>query len=147
MFNKLKSIFDKKIGDEVIEFNTLQIAISSLMIQTAIYDGAFDEVEKNKILALIKNYFQLDGHQMNTLFKTAMEVSDNANDLQQFTRVLNDNLTEDEKLDIIRMLWTIIIADGHIDDYENALIRKISGLLYIQDKDVGHIKKEIINKN
>ena len=48
MFNKLKSIFDKKIGDEVIEFNTLQIAISSLMIQTAIYDGVFDEVEKNK---------------------------------------------------------------------------------------------------
>jgi uncharacterized tellurite resistance protein B-like protein len=61
--------------------------------------------------------------------------------------VLNENLTEDEKLNIIRMLWKIIISDGRIDDYENALIRKVSGLLYIKDKDVGLIKKELIDKN
>ena len=147
MFNKLKSVFDKKISKENIEFNTLQIAISSLMIQTAIYDGVFDEIEKKEILELIRNHFQLNQDQMSALFKTAMEVSDNSNDIQQFTRVLNENLTEDEKLNIIRMLWKIIISDGRIDDYENALIRKVSGLLYIKDKDVGLIKKELIDKN
>jgi uncharacterized tellurite resistance protein B-like protein len=147
MFNKLKSVFDKKINKENIEFNTLQIAISSLMIQTAIYDGVFDEIEKKEILELIRNHFQLNQDQMSTLFKTAMEVNDNSNDIQQFTRVLNENLTEDEKLNIIRMLWKIIISDGRIDDYENALIRKVSGLLYIKDKDVGLIKKELIDKN
>ena len=147
MFNKLKSVFDKKINKENIEFNTLQIAISSLMIQTAIYDGVFDEIEKKEILELIRNHFQLNQDQMSALFKTAMEVNDNSNDIQQFTRVLNENLTEDEKLNIIRMLWKIIISDGRIDDYENALIRKVSGLLYIKDKDVGLIKKELIDKN
>jgi len=147
MFNKLKSVFDKKISKENIEFNTLQIAISSLMIQTAIYDGVFDEIEKKEILELIRNHFQLNQDQMSTLFKTAMEVNDNSNDIQQFTTVLNENLTEDEKLNIIRMLWKIIISDGRIDDYENALIRKVSGLLYIKDKDVGLIKKELIDKN
>jgi len=147
MFEKLKGIFDKKIEVENVQFDTLQIAISTLMIQTAVYDGFFDEKEKSKILELIKNYFDLDEDQKLSLFKIAMEANDNSNDIQQFTRILNDNLSEEEKLNIIEMMWKIIIADGFIDDYENSLIRKISGLLYINDRDVGEIKKKIMKKN
>ena len=144
MFDKLKSVFDKKIEEESEQFSTVQIAISTLMIQTAVYDGTFDEQEKSKILELIKKYFNFNEDQKLTLFKIAMKVNDNSNDMQQFTSVLNHNLSEEEKLNIIEMLWKIIISDGHIDDYENALIRKISGLLYISDRDVGQIKKKLI---
>ena len=56
MFNKLKSIFDKKIEEENEQFDTVQIAISTLMIQTAVYDGIFDEKEKSEILELIKKF-------------------------------------------------------------------------------------------
>jgi len=144
MFNKLKSIFDKKIEEENEQFDTVQIAICTLMIQTAVYDGVFDEQEKSEILELIKKYFNFSEDQKLSLFKIAMKVNDDSNDMQQFTRTLNGNLSEEEKLNIIEMLWRIIISDGHIDDYENALIRKISGLLYISDKDVGRIKKKLI---
>jgi uncharacterized tellurite resistance protein B-like protein len=144
MFNKLKSIFDKKIEEENEQFDTVQIAISTLMIQTAVYDGVFDEQEKSEILELIKKYFNFSEDQKLSLFKIAMKVNDDSNDMQQFTRTLNDNLSEEEKLNIIEMLWRIIISDGHIDDYENTLIRKISGLLYISDRDVGQIKKKLI---
>ena len=144
MFNKLKSIFDKKIEEENEQFDTVQIAISTLMIQTAVYDGVFDEQEKSKILELIKKYFNFSEDQKLSLFKIAMKVNDDSNDMQQFTRTLNDNLSEEEKLNIIEMLWRIIISYGHIDDYENTLIRKISGLLYISDRDVGQIKKKLI---
>ena len=144
MFDKLKSIFDKKIEEESEQFDTVQIAISTLMIQTAVYDGIFDEQEKSKILELIKKYFNFNEDQKLALFKIAIKVNDDSNDMQQFTRVLNDNLSEEEKLNIIKMLWKIIISDGHIDNYENALIRKISGLLYISDRDVGQIKKKLI---
>ena len=146
MFDKLKNIFDKKIEEKNEQFDTVQIAISALMIQTAVYDGVFDEKEKSEILELIKKYFNFNENQKIDLFKIAMKVNDDSNDMQQFTRVLNDNLSEEEKLNIIEMLWKIIISDGHIDDYENALIRKISGLLYISDRDVGLIKKKLIEQ-
>ena len=146
MFDKLKKVFDKKIIEENEEFNTLQIAISTLMIQTAVYDGVFDEQEKSKILELIKNYFNFNENQKIQLFAVAMKANDDSNDMQQFTRTLNDTLSEEEKLIIIEMLWKIIISDGRIDDYENALIRKISGLLYINDREVGEIKKKLINQ-
>ena len=146
MFDQLKKVFDKKIIEENEEFNTLQIAISTLMIQTAVYDGVFDEQEKSKILELIKNYFNFNENQKIQLFAVAMKANDESNDMQQFTRTLNDTLSEEEKLIIIEMLWKIIISDGRIDDYENALIRKISGLLYIDDRKVGEIKKKLINQ-
>ena len=146
MFDKLKSIFDKKIEEENEQFDTVQIAISTLMIQTAVYDGVFDEQEKSEILELIKKYFNFNEDQKLSLFKIAMKVNDDTNDMQQFTRVLNDNLSEEEKLNIIEMLWKVIISDGRIDDYENALIRKISGLLYISDRDVGQIKKKLVTQ-
>ena len=76
------------------------------------------------------------------LFSLSLIINDNSNDIQQFTRKLNENLDYDEKLEIIEMMWKIIIADGRIDDYENSLIRKISGLLYVQDSDVGKIKNK-----
>ena len=146
MFDQLKKVFDKKITEENEEFNTLQIAISTLMIQTAVYDGVFDEQEKSKILELIKNYFNFNENQKIQLFAVAMKANDESNDMQRFTRTLNDALSEEEKLIIIEMLWKIIISDGRIDDYENALIRKISGLLYINDREVGEIKKRLINQ-
>ena len=146
MFDKLKNVFDKKIEEESDQFDTLQIAISTLMIQTAVYDGVFDEKEKSEILELIKKYFDINEEEKISLFKIAMKVNDESNDMQQFTRILNDNLNEEEKINIIEMLWKIIISDGRIDDYENALIRKISGLLYISDRDVGQIKKQLISQ-
>ena len=81
MFDKLKSVFDKKIEEESEQFSTVQIAISTLMIQTAVYDGTFDEQEKSKILELIKKYFNFNEDQKLTLFKIAMKVNDNSNDV------------------------------------------------------------------
>ena len=71
-------------------------------------------------------------------------MTEKANDIHQFTSELNKSLNDEEKLSIIKMLWKIVIADGRIDDYENALIRKISGLLYVDDVQVGQIKKQLI---
>ena len=114
MFDKLKNVFDKKIKQENEQFDTLQIAISTLMIQTAVYDGVFDEQEKSKILELIKKYFDLDEDQKTSLFEIATKANDESNDMQRFTRTLNDNLSEKEKIIIIEMLWKIIISDGEL---------------------------------
>ena len=117
----------------------------SAIAKVWIFKGAlFDkDIEKEKIKSLLKKYFDLTDQKLEELFSLSLIINDDSNDIQQFTRKLNENLDYDEKLEIIEMMWKIIIADGRIDDYENSLIRKISGLLYVQDSDVGKIK----NKN
>ena len=143
MFEKFTSLFEKTETKEDNEFDATQLAVASLMITTAKHDCIFDEVEKEEILKLLNNYYKLTDESLINLFKISDSMVDNASDIHQFTSKINSSLDDEEKLAIIEMLWKIIIADGRIDDYENALVRKLSGLLYIDDFKVGEIKKRL----
>ena len=145
MFEKFKTLFEKEEKATNIEIDAVQLAVSSLMISTALHDVEFDDVEKKEIMTLLRNYYSLEDQQLTELFDNASILLSQANDIHQFTSKINSSLSDDEKLEIIEMLWKIVIADGKIDDYENALIRKISGLLYIDDFTVGEIKKKLTN--
>ena len=145
MFDKLKTFFDKKTDISEINFDSEKIAVVALLISTAKYDGNFDESERLEIQKLIKSYFSLSNENTDGLFKAAEEIENKANDLQQFTRSLNKVLNEEEKLKIIELIWKIIMADGIIDNYEENLVRRLSGLLYLQDKDIGNIKNRLTN--
>ena len=144
MLKKIAEIFEKEVKKEVPEFDESQLAATSLMILAAKYDGEFDEVEKTEILKMIRDFYNFDKNKIDRIFETALNLTEKANDIHQFTSELNKSLNDDEKLSIIKMLWKIVIADGRIDEYENALIRKISGLLYVDDVQVGQIKKQMI---
>ncbi len=145
MFDKLKTFFDKKTDLTEISFDSEKIAVVALLISTAKYDGNFDESERLEIHNLIENYFSLSIESTNDLFKAAEKIENEANDLQQFTRSLNKLLNEEEKLKIIELIWKIVMADGIIDNYEENLVRRLSGLLYLQDKDIGNIKNKLTN--
>ena len=145
MFNTLKTFFDNKTDISDGDFKPEQVATVALLISTAKYDGAFDESERDEIMSLVKNYFSLSSNDSNELFKAAEIIEDEANDLQQFTRTLNLILNDEEKLKIIELIWKIVMADGVIDNYEENLVRRLSGLLYLQDKDIGNIKNKLAN--
>jgi len=145
MFDKLKTFFDKKTEISEFNFDSDKIAIVALLISTAKYDGNFDDSEKLKIQKLMESYFSLSSQNTDDLFKAAEEIENEANDLQQFTRSLNEVLDEEEKLKIMELIWKIVMADGIIDSYEENLVRRLSGLLYLQDKDIGNIKNKLAN--
>ena len=145
MFDNLKTFFDKKTDLTEISFDSEKIAVVALLISTAKYDGNFDESERLEIHNLIKNYFSLSSERTDDLFKAAEKIENEANDLQQFTRSLNKLLNEEEKLKIVELIWKIVMADGIIDNYEENLVRRLSGLLYLQDKDIGNIKNKLTN--
>ena len=145
MFDKLKNFFDKKTEITEFSFNSDKIAVVALLISTAKYDGNFDDSEKLEIQKLIESYFSLSSQKTDDLFKAAEKLENEANDLHQFTRSLNEVLNEQEKLTIMELIWKIVMADGVIDNYEENLVRRLSGLLYLQDKDIGNIKNKLTN--
>ena len=145
MFDKLKTFFDKKTEITEFNFESDKIAVVALLISTAKYDGNFDDSEKTEIQKLIESYFSLSSQKTDDLFKAAEKLESEANDLHQFTRSLNEVLNEQEKLTIMELIWKIVMADGVIDNYEENLVRRLSGLLYLQDKDIGNIKNKLTN--
>ena len=79
----------------------------------------------------------------NILIK-AEEIEKKSNQILYFTKEVK-NMDEDSKIKIIEVLWNIIYSDNNPDMYENSLMRRLTGLLYLSPKTVGDLKQKIIN--
>ena len=114
---------------------TLQLAVAVLLIEVMQSDAecAFDE--QATILNILKQRFHLSDAEVAQLTKSGQETSKSANDLHQFTSLINHELELPEKLRIIEYLWQVVYADGKISAHENHLMRRLVDLLHISHGD------------
>jgi len=82
---------------------------------------------------------------INELIEKAKAMEENSNQILDFTREVK-NLKEDEKIKIVEALWKIIYSNKDADMYETNLMRRLAGLLYIDNKVMGDIKEKIKNE-
>ena len=139
MLNFLKNKNKNKVDMD----NSSLIKITALLIHAAKIDENYTEKEKKIIRKAI---FELDSKDDNideVLIK-AEETEKNSNQILDFTKEVK-NMNEDSKIKIIEVLWKIVYSDNNPDMYENSLMRRLSGLLYLDPKIVGDIKKRMIN--
>ena len=125
--------------------NLSLIAISSLLIHSAKIDENFTEKEKNIIKsALIEMGANID--EVDKIIEGSEIKEKDSNQILDFTREIK-NIDENKKKLIIEALWNIIYSDKNADMYEANLMRRLSGLLYLDNKVVGDIKLKVIKKN
>ena len=133
--------FFKKKNKEVIENSLVKIA--ALLIHVAKIDENYTQKEREIIKKAIMKLSSKNEVIDNVLIK-AEEIEKNSNQILDFTREVK-NMNEDSKIKIVEVLWSIIYSDTNADVYENNLMRRLTGLLYLDPKIVGNIKKKIIN--
>ena len=133
--------FFKKKNKEVIENSLVKIA--ALLIHVAKIDENYTQKEREIIKKAIMKLSSKNEIIDNVLIK-AEEIEKNSNQILDFTREVK-NMNEDSKIKIVEVLWSIIYSDTNADVYENNLMRRLTGLLYLDPKIVGNIKKKIIN--
>ena len=137
MFN----LFKKKNETENDESHLSLISVAALLIHSAKIDENFTDKEK----LIIKNALiemGADQNNLDDIIKEAELKEKDSNQILEFTKeVKNKNI--DEKKIVIEALWTIIYSDDNADMYENNLMRRLSGLLYLDSKVVGDIKEKI----
>jgi len=133
--------FFKKKNKKIIENPLAKIA--ALLIHVAKIDESYTQKEREIIKKAIA---ELDSKNeiIDNVIKKAEEIENNSNQILDFTREVK-NMDDDSKIKIIEVLWTIIYSDSNADIYENSLMRRLTGLLYLDPKTVGNIKKKVIN--
>ena len=133
-------IFDKNKKD-VNQDDNLYINIGALLIHVAKIDENYSEKEKEIIK---KTLLELDvsNDNLENIFKKSEEVEKNSNQILEFTKEVK-NKDEAFKIKIVEALWKIIYADNISDMYEASLMRRLTGLLYIDSKIVGDIKNKV----
>jgi uncharacterized tellurite resistance protein B-like protein len=115
---------------------------ASLLIHAAKMDENYTDKEK---LIIKKTIIELGAHSKNIdqLLNNAEKNEENSNQILDFTKDIKK--TEDSfKLKLIESLWKIIYSDNKSDMFEDNLMRRLSGLLYLDKKLVGNIKEKII---
>ena len=133
--------FDKK--ENKTEDNFL-VNICALLIHAAKIDENYTNKEEEIIK---KTLLQLGStsEELNKTIKEAKIIEENSNQILDFTREVK-NLSEKDKIKIIEALWSIIYSNEDADIYETNLMRRLAGLLYIDNKTMGDIKNKIQNE-
>ena len=133
--------FKKKDNDQKEDFF---VKICALLIHAAKIDQDYtfkeEEIIKKTILDL-----GLKKENLPNTIKEAKIIEENSNQILEFTREVK-NLPEQDKIQIVEALWSIIYSNKNADIYETNLMRRLAGLLYIDSKTMGYIKDKI-NKN
>jgi uncharacterized tellurite resistance protein B-like protein len=117
--------------------------ITALLIHAAKIDENYTEKERKIIRKAILELDSKDKNIDEVLIK-AEEIEKNSNQILDFTKEVK-NMNEESKIKIIEVLWKIVYSDNNPDMYENSLMRRLSGLLYLDPKIVGDTKKRVIN--
>jgi len=135
------SFFKKKIN--YINKNQEILQIAALLVHAAKIDENYSNKEKEIIKKTLSELF-LEEKNIEEILKKAENIESQSNQILDFTKEIK-NLNEERKKKIIETLWKIIYSDNLSDIYESNLMRRLTGLLYLDPKIVGDLKKKIIS--
>lgn len=115
----------------------LKHAVAALLIEAARMDDNFDAAERATVERLLADRFDLEPPAVSSLIEAAEHAVQNSTQYFPFTRRIVAELSEEERIDIIEMLWKVAYSDGILDPHEDMLLRRIAGLIHVPDRDRG----------
>ncbi len=113
----------------------LHLACAALFLEMMMMDEVVETKEQEEILALISDNFSLTTEQATSLMEMAEQERKQATDYFQFTSLINDQYSAEQKIQLVGSLWKIAFIDGKLDMHEEYLVRKIADLLHVTHAD------------
>lgn len=147
MLSDIKKFFEDKLLDKEENGNGvaqgIEYATAALMIELAKADFEQDDIERQLIIAMLRDTFDIDGDHLEALMAAADTASAEASDLFQFTSLINDHYDNVQKIALLESLWRVAFADGRLDKYEEQFIRRIAGLINLPPSEFTKTKLRI----
>lgn len=134
---------EQPLHDEDIS-HRIHIATCALLLEMANIDGEFSESERENIISALKKDYSLSDEETMEIMEASQKELDGSIDLWQFTNLINQNYTLEEKMQIIETIWRLAYADGKLDSHEDYLVHKIAELLRLSHKQLIDAKLKVI---
>lgn len=136
MFENLRDFFQDHIGGndtgpDPEGPSSVELAAAVLMVEISLADSSLDDRERTVIETALQERFGLAEPAALALIDTAERTVDRATSLYDFTHLINEEMSREDKVQVIRLLWEVAFADAVLDKYEEYYIRKIADLLYV----------------
>lgn len=149
MIDMVKKFFSKLASDNNRtgrrhSDHDVRVATCALFLEMANIDEQFTRAETRQLLSILKEKFELSEEHANEMIREAEAELQDSVDYWRFARLINENYSTEEKVEIIEILWRIIYTDGKLDKYENYLIHKLSDLLRLTHKQLIDAKLKVV---
>ena len=128
------SFFSSKSSDSARDISAAE-AMAALMVRIAKSDDEYSAAEIARIDAVLGLLYKLTADQAATLRQTAEALEAEAPDTVRFTRAIKEEVPYEERFNVVRALWQVVLADGARDAEEDALMRLLASLLGVNDRD------------
>jgi uncharacterized tellurite resistance protein B-like protein len=122
----------------------VQVATCVLLLEIAHSDDRFTEAERGRILEILKERFQLPDDEVAELLELGQIERKQSSDLWQFTNMIDNNYSREEKERVVECLWKVVYADGRLNIHEDHLIHRLSKLLNLSHKQLIEAKKKVM---
>jgi len=130
MISRLKQMWSKAAKSPAgRKRHDVSLAVAALMVEIMRLDDRLEDAEHSQIVLSLEQFFGLSESEIHALVERAKREADQALDMHQFTSVVVKGFSTEERVDILTELWLVAMADGHVDPYEEQLIRRIADLL------------------
>lgn len=140
MLKRLQSLFESHMDPAAdnssgVDTGTIEFAAAVLMMEISRADSSVDHDERAIIDAALVDHFHLPPQEAKELLELVEQEADHLISLHEFTRLINDRLSREDRVKIVELLWRVAFADAVLDKYEEYFVRKIADLLYVSHKD------------
>jgi uncharacterized tellurite resistance protein B-like protein len=140
-FFRLKIEPDMEVGPDQ---HGLQLATAALMFEMLRADNDEHPDERHALERALQKSFALSESETRQLAQLAEREADESVSLYQFTGLINRHFTPNEKIRVVEMLWQVAYADGSLDRYEEALVRKVAELIYVPHREFMQAKHRVL---
>jgi uncharacterized tellurite resistance protein B-like protein len=139
-FNKATTQVSKDANQNAA--HDIRVATCALFVEIARIDEKFTEAEMETILSILKQKYGLS---QDALIAEAERELEKSVDLWQFTKLINENYSNEEKIKIIEILWQIVYVDGKMDQHEHYLMNKLQNLLRLTHDQLITAKLKVLH--
>lgn len=140
MFEALTRLFQKP--EAAIDHNDPKLSVAALLVHLAAVDGAMKDEERKTIRAALMAHYDLDETSVERLIKQAAERDAEAVDFYRFTTGIT-KLPMPDRVEIIRMMWTVVFADKQNHELEDNMVWRIAELIGVSSRDRTVLRNQI----
>jgi uncharacterized tellurite resistance protein B-like protein len=111
-----------------------QLAVAALLVHLAAVDGAISDVERDAVRGALLDYYELDEDEVDRLIAEATRRDAESVDFYRFTSAIS-SLPDDEKIEIVRMMWQVVFSDKKNHELEDNMVWRIAELIHVSARD------------
>lgn len=137
----VKELLERQTEPQDLSEQDMRLAAAALLVHAMVLDGAIEEAETARLQQVLQEHFALSDEETDELIIAAGRREREAVDLYGFTSTLKRKTTEEQRLQLIEMMWRIAFADGALHEFEDNLLWRTAELLGVSPRDRLRLKK------